>query len=197
MAKQEIRSVGPLPIIHIVDPPGNILAIGYAKGIGGKGSRLVDYEAGVARLSHLARDKGYITLREAYRDDPRKQLKENGLRIYRTFFVAAKNKKTDRIHIKLRNDTVRSASAPFPAKFLPQEVMKRRGGYSDVSTEMFEMPDLEFAELDEKGNVMTKAQMTAKREADEKAAEEAAADAEVRQTAAAAIAGLQDKPDAT
>ena len=134
-----------LPIVHIVSPAGDVEAIQYAKGIGGSSSRKIVYEGGKAYLSNTFREMGYITLEEAFEAESNPQLREDGLKMYRDWFEAAKELRAPREEKQVGPDKTRKVPKAYPEEYLPEEVRLRKTGKSSVSQKTFKLPKLKKA----------------------------------------------------
>lgn len=135
------RLPGKLLRIDIVNPEGDIETVNYGLGVGDKSTSKVIYENGEAYISRQYAKQGYITLEEAFRDDDRPHVKENGFRVYNEWRRAVNEDRAPKHTIERGQGEPRLAPAPYPDKYLPRAVLLRRAGMSDVSAKKFEFPD--------------------------------------------------------
>lgn len=141
-----MRTAGqPLPRLFVVKPDGRIVGYRYAKGIGGgENISVVGYHERSRRpfIREWALEKGYIMLEKAYAADSREQVRAEGFERYIEFERAARE---GRLPNKPTGDPTRPEGvqmnwAKFPDEWLPEEVIRRREGKSDVSEKKWEAP---------------------------------------------------------
>jgi hypothetical protein len=152
-ARMKIKPIGPNPSLLITTKEGMIKELYYSSNAG---QRMVAIHNGRPRLAPEAQDRGYKLLEECYSEDPREAIASKGYQTYRDWNRAAKAGRAPR-HVVKGPAGDRQCTAPFPERWLPQEVIKRRAGKSTASESTWEAPDLDAPALDESGEVAEKA----------------------------------------
>ena len=130
----------PLPYIHGVDPSGSIRQLPFARNLNTGMTEKVGHEI---QLTREAEAKGWIRLSDAYASDPSAKKKALGYKTYCEWERAAIEKRAPRIRVKKGDGSERPATDAFPKHLLPAEVIARREGTSNVSTQVWEAPSLE------------------------------------------------------
>lgn len=132
MAKQQLRDASAaLPVAYVVNPDGLIKSIPHGAGISGG---IVEHVAGRSpRVSQEARERGWMLLSDAYRDEQRGADYEK--------------------YVKFRELAADGKVNPdsFPDRLLPKIVVERR---SKAATRPDKLPDFEVgdeAKSDKKG----------------------------------------------
>jgi len=129
-----------VPYIHGVSPEGKIRQLPYGRNIT---SGMTEMAGGRIVLTRAAEAKGWITLEQAYKDDPSAKKKAKGLIIYKDWEQAALHKRAPRFRVKKGDGSERPATKDFPEHLLPAEVIARRNGTSSVSVQEWEAPMLD------------------------------------------------------
>lgn len=148
----KIKAIGPNPSLLVTTKDGFIKEFYFSHNTG---TRMVVIHNRKPRLTPEAQDLGYMTLEDAYKSDPREDIAAKGYQIYKDWNSAAKAGKAPRHHVKGPNGP-RVCTAPFPDKYLPQEVIRRRAGTANVSEQVWEAPELDAPELDASGEMAKK-----------------------------------------
>ncbi len=145
-----LRTIGPLPVRHVVDPKGRIRRLKIAQNIshpclqieevvGPNGPRIV-----VEIRGTYVRD-GWEFLERIYGADPNPQLRAEGYRRYVEWENAglggrlSQAPKPESPALPLGAQNMHTQG--FPEEWLPEEVRKRRAGTSDVSAGAYEPPE--------------------------------------------------------
>jgi hypothetical protein len=146
-----MKPIGPSPEFPVVHKDGSITHIHYAQNAGGSWIEIFN---GRAVLNAAGRQRGLVSLEDCFSDDPRDVIKADGWKTYRAWMKAIKLGKAPREPVPGPvPGSIGYRFKDFPDKWLPQEVLKRRAGTSDVSTTDWEAPEVDIPALDESGEV--------------------------------------------
>lgn len=133
MSAQSLRSVGPLPYVHVVDPKGRIRHYRYGKGVN---SRVIQYTRDGPELTADGHKAGWALLKELYATDPDEQIREQGFKVWEDYNAHAARSLND---------------APFPEEWLPAEVMRRRTDSTAAARAPFQAPPRSTPEPEKRG----------------------------------------------
>lgn len=127
-----MRNIGPLPTIELVAPDGTIKTRRYALNTGNAVLDVVpDGKGGYrALVKSEARLQGWISLEDAYKEDKRKQIRDQGFAVRQAWNEANKNGTIGRVSVKQQDGdkTIEfTTRQPFPEEWLPQLVLERKG----------------------------------------------------------------------
>lgn len=130
-----IRTIGDLPYIYVVGPAGEVRQMPYSSGTSG---RIIEVRNGRPFITPEAAEKGWVKLEDLYKQDSRTLIKAKGMANFLAHEAAAQRKQVKRGVTKRIDGTPRAFNEPLEDKYLPEEVIRRRDGTSDISTKVFE-----------------------------------------------------------
>lgn len=142
--KNKFKKFGPPPTLLAVGPKGEIEALPWSK----NNNSPVEMRKGKLVLAAWMRDRGWISLAQAFRQDSREPVQMGGMRAYKDWLAA---RRADRA-LKFEGATLKDGShrkkfQPYPEHLLPEEAIMRRQGRGSNAIESY-VPGIPGLEMD-------------------------------------------------
>lgn len=127
------------PFLPVVDKAGNIKHLFYSQNAG---HTFVELFHGRGIVSARGREQGFTALEDLYKEDPNPVVAEQGYGYYLKWNHACRTQTAETEFVEgAVPGSKKERPKPFPDKWLPAEVLKRRDGSSKVSPKGWAPPE--------------------------------------------------------
>ena len=143
--KAKFKKFGPPPQLLAVGPSGEIEALPFSK----NNNSPVEIRKGKLVLAAWMRDDGWLSLSEAFAQDSRAPVRNGGMKAYKDWLKARKDKRAQVIagYTHAGGKEPRQKFAPYPDHLLPEEALLRRAGKGSNAIASF-VPGIPGLEVD-------------------------------------------------